>query len=472
MAVPIYRTQDWEAKTKQERFGTTDLSRRQERKFNRYAKSNAGESARLAFDKAEMTKFNDSVDKAVADQVARMRAAYSKPVTKPISNPVTTTPTSSTSTPETPSLVLKNAGYWNQVAGQYGFNDYNAVAEWQRKNGLEADGKFGQASYAKWTQLNPDKVGSAPVIKPKATVTTPTPTPTPVTLVSEEEKAAANAKRAADYQAAKETHLRERQVAKPIPMTADQLRLHSNLRGHHSLAENATIIDGKKYPIVVTTGLLGKDNSLKNDQTYAYDESTGLMRLVNENMFGLPTGSWGEGSVWFDPAKYLGGSEYDWLASNPEPAMYDENNRLSPEYSKWYANHVQAKRSEFKKQGGTMNRINYFQQGGAAPQQQDIKAQVTALVQAAMQGDQKATQTVNQIMEAAKAGDQQAMQIAQLMEQVIKEMQGQATSAKWGTKLSYIRSLKYAKGGKTCPACEKVKQIERKACGGKKALKK
>ena len=115
------------------------------------------------------------------------------------------------------------------------------------------------------------------------------------------------------------------------------------------------------------------------------------------------------------------------------------------------------------KQGGTMNRINYFQQGGAAPQQQDIKAQVTALVQAAMQGDQKATQQVNQIMEAAKAGDQQAMQIAQLMEQVIKEMQGQARAAKYGAKLSYLQSLKCGgkakakkkeKGGRVCPACE------------------
>ena len=123
----------------------------------------------------------------------------------------------------------------------------------------------------------------------------------------------------------------------------------------------------------------------------------------------------------------------------------------------------------YRKQGGTMNRINYFQQGGAAPQQQDIKAQVVALVQAAMQGDQKATQQVNQIMEAAKAGDQQAMQIAQIMEQVVKELQGQATSAKWGSKLGYIKSLKYAKGGKTCPACEK--KVEMKACGGKKAKK-
>ena len=58
-----------------------------------------------------------------------------------------------------------------------------------------------------------------------------------------------------------------------------------------------------------------------------------------------------------------------------------------------------------------MNKVKYFQQGGNAPKQ-DIQAQVTALVQAAMQGDQKATQTVNQILEAAKSGDQQAVQIA------------------------------------------------------------
>jgi hypothetical protein len=137
------------------------------------------------------------------------------------------------------------------------------------------------------------------------------------------------------------------------------------------------------------------------------------------------------------------------------------------EYNDWFKKY-QAARAGWKKQGGIMNRINYFQQGGAAPQQ-DIKAQVTALVQAAMQGDQKATQQVNQIMEAAKAGDQQAMQIAQIMEQVVKELQGQATSAKWGAKLGYIKSLKYAKGGKTCPACEK--KVEMKACGGKKAKK-
>ena len=120
---------------------------------------------------------------------------------------------------------------------------------------------------------------------------------------------------------------------------------------------------------------------------------------------------------------------------------------------------------QYYKTGGKMNKIKYFQQGGAAPQQ-DLQQQVIALVQAAMQGDQQATQQVNQIMESAKSGDPQATQIAQMIQQVVQQMQGQATSAKWGAKLRYIQSLKYAKGGKTCPECEK-KKIEEKKCGGK-----
>ena len=159
---------------------------------------------------------------------------------------------------------------------------------------------------------------------------------------------------------------------------------------------------------------------------------------------------------------HLKAREEAWLKFNPKP-RYD-----SPEYKDWNSRFVTAKKTGFRKQGGTMNRVNYFQQGGAAPQQ-DIQQQVTALVQAAMQGDKKATQTVNQIMEAAKAGDQQATQLAQLIQQVVQQMQGQATAAKWGAKLNYIRSLKYAKGGKTCPTCQK--QVEMKACGGKKAKK-
>ena len=97
-------------------------------------------------------------------------------------------------------------------------------------------------------------------------------------------------------------------------------------------------------------------------------------------------------------------------------------------------------------------RVNYFQQGGQA-QSANVQKPLEALVQAAMSGDQKATQQVNQILEAAKAGDQQAAQLAQMIQAVAQKLQGQATMNKWGSKLQYIKSLKFAKGGKTCPAC-------------------
>lgn len=119
-----------------------------------------------------------------------------------------------------------------------------------------------------------------------------------------------------------------------------------------------------------------------------------------------------------------------------------------------------------------MNKIKYFQQGGAASAQNQ-QQQAIQLVQAAMQGDQQAQKTVDDIIKAAQAGDQKAAQLAQMIQQVIQKMKGQATAAKWGVKLSYIRSLKYANGGKACPTCQAgapikpVKKVEEKACGGK-----
>ena len=82
------------------------------------------------------------------------------------------------------------------------------------------------------------------------------------------------------------------------------------------------------------------------------------MRVVKENMFGLPTGQFGEGSVWFDPQQYLGGDEYNWLVANPMPSMHNEFGRLSSEYSKWAANHKAAEKTGFKKQGGKNNGSN------------------------------------------------------------------------------------------------------------------
>lgn len=162
------------------------------------------------------------------------------------------------------------------------------------------------------------------------------------------------------------------------------------------------------------------------------------------------------------------------------PNQFDENGQLTQEYKDYMANERAKAYMISRKQGGKMNRINYFQQGGAAPQQQNMQQQVMQLVQAAMQGDKKATQTIQQVIQAAEQGDQQAQQIAQMIQQVMEQVKGQAVSAKWGSKLGYIKSLKYAKGGKTCPSCENggkplqtpsvkkpIKKIEEKACGGK-----
>ena len=62
--------------------------------------------------------------------------------------------------------------------------------------------------------------------------------------------------------------------------------------------------------------------------------------------------------------------------------------------------------------------ITKYQQGG------NMEQQIVQLVQAAMSGDQKATQYINQIMQAAKQGDKQAAQIAQYIQQVAQKLQG------------------------------------------------
>lgn len=105
-------------------------------------------------------------------------------------------------------------------------------------------------------------------------------------------------------------------------------------------------------------------------------------------------------------------------------------------------------------------------------QQQDIKQQVKDLVQLAMQQGQEAEQAkklIQAIFQKADQGDPQSVQLAQLIQAELQQVQGQTAYAKWGSKLNYIRSLKYAKGGKACAACEKGApvKVEEKACGGK-----
>lgn len=133
------------------------------------------------------------------------------------------------------------------------------------------------------------------------------------------------------------------------------------------------------------------------------------------------------------------------------------------------------------KQGGTMNRINYFENGGQTQNQQaqaeafmkallqGDPAAAQQLVQSAMQQDAASAELIKNIFEAESQGNAQVSKAAQAIRQVMQQIKGQTAYAKWGSKLGYIRSLKYAQGGKTCPACEKGAplKVEEKACGGK-----
>lgn len=420
MALPnnstIYRTQNWEDEYKRARFGSADdLTRKQERQFNRYARSKKGEAARIAYDKAEMDKFNQSVDRALTSRKEAMQKAatdFTASITPP-SVPVVKDPP--------PALVLKDAARWNQVASQYGFKDYNDVAAWQRENGLTVDGKFGSNSYTKWSELNPGKVGTVPVIKPRTVV----PKQKPDVVVPDVDPTS-------------------KEFVGPVlksdtPVDTSTPTPKSNVFNWNKFKDAFGLetfdYDGKTYARYDPNGLgdfaIGQDGTIYH---YASNGKLGLNQVTKA------------------PVVYT--------LDQPHTGTFKENLQM--------LNGIMA---PYRKQGGTMNRINYFQQGGTAPQQ-DIKAQITALVQAAMQGDQKATETVNKIMEAAKAGDQQAVQLAQIIQEVAKQIQGQAATAKWGSKLNYIRSLKFAKGGKTCLECEKgAPTVEKKACGGKKAKK-
>ena len=117
------------------------------------------------------------------------------------------------------------------------------------------------------------------------------------------------------------------------------------------------------------------------------------------------------------------------------------------------------------KQGGQMYKYAtgaQMVQPQQASGQQGIEQQAIALVQAAMQGDQQANQTIQQIMQAAKQGDQQAVQVAELLKAIVQQMKG-SRKARLGAKLNYFKQtcecpegqevVYFKKGGELCKVC-------------------
>lgn len=118
------------------------------------------------------------------------------------------------------------------------------------------------------------------------------------------------------------------------------------------------------------------------------------------------------------------------------------------------------------KQGGQMYKYSagaQMVQPQQASGQQGIEQQAIALVQAAMQGDTKANQTIQNIMQAAERGDQRVTRVAQLLKNIIQQMKG-SRKARLGAKLDYIKQsigecpegqevVYFKKGGEICKMC-------------------
>lgn len=402
---------------------------------------------RIAFETAEHNKLMASIDAEDAARKQRMNEIIARqkanfPKTSPIpTNPGTSAPIQP-SAPENPVTVnnpvvtpkpkVKTDAEWLATANAANvgktFNNLDEVKAFQRDIGLTGsaiDGRFGRGTmdaYNKWKTQS-------------------------------DAKQKANAEGAADYQ--KKMSSVENEVTPTASvMSVDDFLKNNNKYFRKSVWDrNQTVtIGGEKYPVIVARGALGRNGiegieGINDNSFYAYDDKTGNLMELRSKL----KGQIDEHQI---PGKWFNITQNLTNVNKPTSTQY-KTVPNSPGVGITY-----------RKQGGTMNRINYFQQGGTTPQA-NIQEQVIALVQAAMQGDQEANNTIEQIMAKAKSGDPQATQLAQMIQKVAQEMQGQATMAKWGSKLGYIRSLKYARGGKTCKACQDGEKIEMEACGGK-----
>lgn len=231
-----------------------------------------------------------------------------------------------------------------------------------------------------------------------------------------------------------------------------------------------------------------KDTQQQVQKDYAFDGSRiniGNFPYINEDEgyleFGHNADTYvtpADGSVWpyVQPWNTTISRPYSWLNF---PEAQEPTGGHNTEWARGYlkASDYFGRKGIYKK-GGTMNKVQYFA-GGGQPQAQNAQADafmksilngdqdaISQLIQSANQGNEKAATLIKTILQEEKNGNPEVVKAAS----VIKQLLNTTVSAKWGSKLQYMRSLKFAKGGKSCPVCEQQK-VEMKKCGGKKAKK-
>ena len=137
--------------------------RRNNRQFNRYLRSDAGQRMRDQFEAdaaaaalAEQQKQQRA--KATVEQLLTAAAEGKEGFMNSLQNSRNVNTSTVAEVPAEPAksaepVLVPKISYWDRVARQYGFKDSNAVRDWQAKHGLVADGKFGNNSIAVWNQL-------------------------------------------------------------------------------------------------------------------------------------------------------------------------------------------------------------------------------------------------------------------------------------------------------------------------------
>ena len=250
----------------------------------------------------------------------------------------------------------------------------------------------------------------------------------------------------------------------------------TDITNSHNLSE---IIQGKQgQPSVNTQFLEQTASNLINPNQHKFDrgETKDFMRqnLVNPEDYSTSerrafrhsisndTGDWSNASKIMSDArinkslsKSIDAEKKQFLVN---PQLSKRNLRYDP------SQNSQLVSLKFK-QGGQMYKYATGAQMVQPQQssgQQGIEQQAIALVQAAMQGDQQANQTIQQIMQAAQQGDQQAAQVAQLLKAIVQQMQG-SRKARLGAKLNYFKQTSecpegqevvyFKKGGELCKVC-------------------
>lgn len=118
--------------------------------------------------------------------------------------------------------------------------------------------------------------------------------------------------------------------------------------------------------------------------------------------------------------------------------------------------------------------VNKHQQGGTmTPEQEEIILAAIGYISTLPQEEQpKSQEQIQQMVQQlaqplAELKQQKPDEFAQLVQ--LGQQQTQATKAKLGAKLEYLKRLKYSKGGKACPSCNK-KKVEKKSYVKKRSL--